>query len=164
MDYSSKQLQFWSYNKGINNLSAVYLAWFSGRTGCHFACNGHGLFPQLLPLLLLSFSMCLCIKQRPERTASISVAPVVPQWCKCCNSHFQLVTMLLIYTHSCRDGHQNAPTGRSSQKLLIFYELHSVLAAFFFSASMLYLFAVSLLSCKVAVPTMSALRCEVVAW
>lgn len=117
-----------------------YLAWFSGRTGCLFACNGHGLFPQLLPLLLLSFSMCLCIKQRPERTASISVAPVVPQWCKCCNSHFHLLTMLIIYAHSCRDGHQKVPTGRSSQRLLIFYELHSVLAAFFFFLSFYALF------------------------
>lgn len=131
VEYSSKQLQCWSYNKGINNLSPVYLAWFSGRTGCHFTCNGYGLFPQLLPLLLLSFFMCFCLKQRPERTESFSVAPVVPQWCKCCNSRFQLVTMLLIYTHSCRDGHQRGPTGRSSQRHLIFYELHSVLAVFF---------------------------------
>lgn len=44
------------------NLSPVYLLWFNWMTGCHFACNGHGLIPQLLPLLLLNLSSSIPVK------------------------------------------------------------------------------------------------------
>lgn len=62
VEYNSKQLRCWADNKGPNNLSPVYLLWFSWMTGCHFACNGHGLIPQLLPLLLLNLSSSIPVK------------------------------------------------------------------------------------------------------
>lgn len=91
VEYSSGELQYWAANKGTNNVSPVYLDWLSERTEHHFACDGYGLFQQLLPLLLVSLhsrtSLCICIKQRSE-TVSICVGPVEFQQLRCCNSHF----------------------------------------------------------------------------